>query len=64
MQRIQQVLKQYWGYDSFMPLQQEAMEAVIAGRDSIVVLPTGGGKSLCYQAPAVAMGGIAWSSAP
>src|SRR5690348_11576096 len=47
------VLSRYWGYTSFRPLQREAMDAVLAGRDSIVVLPTGGGKSLCFQAPAV-----------
>ena len=41
-----------WGYTSFRPLQREAMDAILAGRDSIVVLPTGGGKSLCFQAPA------------
>ncbi|HEX2165013.1 MAG TPA: DNA helicase RecQ [Thermoanaerobaculia bacterium] len=47
------VLRRVWGYSSFRPLQREAMEAVLAGRDSLVVLPTGGGKSLCFQAPAL-----------
>ena len=49
------VLRDFWGYDSFRPLQQEAMRAVLGGRDSVVVLPTGGGKSLCYQAPAAVL---------
>jgi ATP-dependent DNA helicase RecQ len=47
----------HWGFRSLRPLQREAMETVLQGRDSLVVLPTGGGKSLCYQAPAVALGG-------
>ena len=47
------VLERYWGYTSFRPLQREAMDAILAGRDSLVVLPTGGGKSLCFQAPAL-----------
>ncbi|MFC1736257.1 DEAD/DEAH box helicase, partial [Candidatus Hydrogenedentota bacterium] len=51
-------LKQYWGYDSYLPFQKEAMECAGGGRDSLVVLPTGGGKSLCFQAPAVAMPGL------
>lgn len=46
-------LRQYWGYDTFRPLQHEAASAILDGRDSLVVLPTGGGKSLCYQAPAL-----------
>ncbi len=56
---LPQVLKEYWGYDAFRPLQEEAMRAVLEHRDSIVVLPTGGGKSICFQAPAVAMPGLA-----
>jgi ATP-dependent DNA helicase RecQ len=52
-------LEQYWGYTSFRPLQQDAMEAILSGRDSLVVLPTGGGKSLCFQAPALLSDGIA-----
>ncbi len=57
--RLLPVLRRYWGYDSFRPLQREAMEAILAGRDSLVVLPTGGGKSLCFQAPALAGDGLA-----
>ena len=52
------ILARYWGYTSFRPLQREAMDAILAGRDSVVVLPTGGGKSLCFQAPALARPGI------
>ena len=46
-------LHRVWGFSSFKPLQREAMEAILAGRDSVVILPTGGGKSLCFQAPAL-----------
>ncbi|MGE3274146.1 MAG: DNA helicase RecQ [Vicinamibacterales bacterium] len=53
------VLEQYWGYTSFRPLQREAMDAVLEGRDSLLVLPTGGGKSLCFQAPALVRDGLA-----
>jgi ATP-dependent DNA helicase RecQ len=56
---LEKALKQYWGYGSFLPLQKEAMSAVVSGRDSLVVLPTGGGKSLCFQAPAVILPGMA-----
>jgi ATP-dependent DNA helicase RecQ len=55
---LEDALTQYWGYTAFRPLQREAMEAVLAGRDSLVVLPTGGGKSLCFQAPAVVRPGL------
>src|SRR5262245_25083874 len=51
------VIARHWGFSSLRPLQEQAMLATLEGRDSLVVLPTGGGKSLCYQAPAVARGG-------
>ena len=53
MDQLLEVLGRYWGYTSFRPLQREAMDAILARRDSVVVLPTGGGKSLCFQAPAL-----------
>jgi ATP-dependent DNA helicase RecQ len=56
---LEAALARYWGYTSFRPLQREAMDAVLAGRDSVVVLPTGGGKSLCFQAPALVRDGLA-----
>jgi ATP-dependent DNA helicase RecQ len=59
MDHLKSILKQYWGYDSFRPLQEDAIRCVLEGRDSVVVLPTGGGKSICYQAPAVALPGTA-----
>jgi ATP-dependent DNA helicase RecQ len=54
-----EVLGRYWGYTTFRPLQREAMDAILQDRDSIVVLPTGGGKSLCFQAPALVRPGLA-----
>jgi ATP-dependent DNA helicase RecQ len=59
MENLRTVLKKYWGYDRFLPLQEQAMSCVLKNRDSVVVLPTGGGKSLCFQAPAVIMPGLA-----
>ena len=47
------LIEEIWGYRQLRPLQRQAMEAVLAKRDSVVVMPTGGGKSLCYQAPAI-----------
>jgi ATP-dependent DNA helicase RecQ len=59
MDTLRDIIKRHWGYDAFLPLQREAMECVAVGRDSLVVLPTGGGKSLCFQAPALAADGMA-----
>lgn len=59
MEQLRAILREYWGYDDFRPLQAAAMRSVVEGRDSLVVLPTGGGKSLCFQAPALAMPGLA-----
>lgn len=58
-ERLRAVMREYWGYDAFLPLQERAMTAGVSGRDSLVVLPTGGGKSLCYQVPALCLEGMA-----
>ncbi len=56
--RIHGILKEYWGYRQFRPLQQEIIEHVLQGRDALALLPTGGGKSVCFQVPAMAMRGV------
>src|SRR5205085_4823775 len=50
-EKLRSLIQLHWGIRSLRPLQEQAMRAVLDGRDSLVVLPTGGGKSLCYQAP-------------
>ncbi|MDP1661167.1 MAG: RecQ family ATP-dependent DNA helicase, partial [Phycisphaerales bacterium] len=54
--KLRDVLAQFWGFDTLRPLQAESIAATLAGRDSLTVLPTGGGKSLCYQVPPLVTG--------
>ncbi|MBP6573680.1 MAG: RecQ family ATP-dependent DNA helicase [Flavobacteriales bacterium] len=56
MKDIHDVLRTHWGYATFRPLQESVIDQVLAGHDTLALLPTGGGKSLCYQVPALAMG--------
>ena len=51
-EELHSALHRYWGYSSFRPLQKDVVKSLLAGRDVCVVMPTGGGKSLCYQLPA------------
>jgi ATP-dependent DNA helicase RecQ len=55
---IQEILKHYWKHDSFRPLQEEIIQSVLLGRDTLALLPTGGGKSVCFQVPALAKDGM------
>lgn len=52
------ILKHYWGHAQFRPMQEDIVESVIAGNDTLALLPTGGGKSICFQVPALVMGGL------
>ena len=52
------ILQQYWGYSSFRPMQEDIIDSAIAGNDTLALLPTGGGKSICFQVPAMAMDGV------
>ncbi|MGF1534187.1 MAG: RecQ family ATP-dependent DNA helicase [Bernardetiaceae bacterium] len=54
MKDISEVLQQFWGYDAFRPLQREIIEAVLSGNDTLALMPTGGGKSICFQVPTLA----------
>jgi len=56
--RAHELLRQFWGYESFRPLQESIIESVLNGNDTLALLPTGGGKSLCYQLPALSKDGI------
>ncbi|MEM0941888.1 MAG: ATP-dependent DNA helicase RecQ [Bacteroidota bacterium] len=53
-----EILKQYWGYTSFRSMQEEIIQSVLDGKDTLALLPTGGGKSICFQVPALALDGI------
>ncbi len=55
---IQQILTKYWGFSGFKPLQEDIINAVLSGKDTLALLPTGGGKSLCFQVPALAREGL------
>jgi ATP-dependent DNA helicase RecQ len=58
MSQISDILKTYWGYSEFRPLQEDIIQSALNQKDCLALLPTGGGKSLCFQVPAMAMDGI------
>lgn len=58
MNNIHSILKQYWGYHSFRPLQEEIINSIVEEKDTLALLPTGGGKSICFQVPAMVKDGL------
>ena len=58
MELTRNILQQYWGYPSFRPMQEDIVDSVVNGNDTLALLPTGGGKSICFQVPAMAMDGV------
>ena len=54
----QTALKKFFGYDAFRPMQADIIQAVYDRRDSLVLMPTGGGKSICFQIPAITLDGV------
>lgn len=58
MQNPKTILNQYWGFDNFRPLQEEIIKSILNGQDTLALLPTGGGKSICFQVPALCKDGI------
>ena len=62
--RVQEALNEYFGFDSFKGNQETIVESVLDGKDTFVIMPTGGGKSLCYQLPALMMEGTALVISP
>lgn len=58
LEGVRGILRQYWGYDDFRPGQDQAIQNVLGGGDSLTIMPTGGGKSLCYQVPAMILPGV------
>ncbi len=58
MEQSRNILKKYWGFDQFRPLQEDIVDAAIYGKDTLALLPTGGGKSICFQVPGMAREGI------
>lgn len=58
MSQAKDILKKYWGYDAFRPLQEEIIASVLEGKDTLALLPTGGGKSICFQVPGLMLEGV------
>ena len=58
MNKSREILKKYWGFDSFRALQEDIVDSAIYGHDTFAILPTGGGKSICFQVPGIALEGV------